>query len=58
MNTYICYFKNKRIEVSAATQYEAQQKAAAIFKARRHWEVAVMIAEKNGVPVIHSTASI
>ena len=55
---YVCFFKNKRTEVYASTSREAQTKAAAFFKARKQYEVTVVLAEKGGVPVVHSTASI
>jgi hypothetical protein len=58
MNGYIAFYKGKRIEVYAATSYEAQQKAAAQFKAKKAYEVTVMLAEKDGVSVIHSPASL
>ena len=57
-NGYVCFFKNKRTEVYASTSREAQTKAAAFFKARKQYEVTVVLAEKGGVPVVHSTASI
>lgn len=58
MNTYIAFYRNKRIEVNAATSYQAQQSAAIQFKAKRSFEVTVMLAEKNGAPVVHSTAAL
>lgn len=33
--TYICFFNRRSIEVQARTTYEAQTKAAAIFKAKQ-----------------------
>lgn len=56
MNGYVCFYQRKRIEVMAATSYEAQQKAATLFKARKAYQVAVMLAEKDGEPVVHSPA--
>jgi len=58
LNSYVCFYKSKRTEVYASTTYEAQTKAAAFFKARKQYEVSVVLAEKAGAPVIHSTASI
>lgn len=58
MNGYVCFYRGKRIEVHAETTFEAQQKAAAQFKARKSYEVTVMLAEKNGEQVTHSTGSI
>jgi hypothetical protein len=58
MHGYVALYRNKRAEVFADTSYEAQQKAAAIFKARRAWEVSVYLVEQNGETVTNSTASI
>jgi hypothetical protein len=55
-NGYVCFYRNSRIEVYASTSYEAQTKAAALFKARKQYEVTVVLAEKGGDPVIHDTA--
>lgn len=53
MNGYIAFYRGKQVEVYAATSYEAQQKAAAVFKARKSHEVTVMLAEIVGVQVVH-----
>jgi hypothetical protein len=58
LNGYVCFYKSKRTEVYASTTYEAQTKAAAFFKARKQYEVTVVLAEKGGEVVVHSTASI
>lgn len=58
MNGYVCFYRGKRIEVYANTSFEAQEKAAKIFKAKKTYEITVVLAEKNGNPVIHSTSSI
>ncbi len=55
MNGYICFYRGKRTEVRATNPLEAQQKAAAHFKARKAYDVTVMLAELNGAPVTHST---
>ena len=44
MFTYICFYKGKEITVNAATTYAAQQMAAAIFKAKKAYEITVMLA--------------
>jgi hypothetical protein len=54
MNGYICFYRGKRIEVYADTTLQAQTKAAAQFKARKAYEVSVMLAEKNGEQVTHT----
>ena len=53
MNGYVCFYRGKRIEVHAPTTYNAQIKAAAIFKARKSYEVSVTLAEKDGKQVTH-----
>ncbi len=57
-NGYKAFYRGKTCEVYAATSYEAQQKAAAVFKAKKSYEVTVMLCEKSGEQVTHSTASI
>ncbi len=50
---YVAFYKNQRAEVWATSSYEAQTKAAAVLKARKRYDVAVVLAD---VPV--STASL
>jgi hypothetical protein len=54
MNGYIAFYRGKQIEVYAPTSYEAQTKAAAIFKAKKSYEVTVMLAERDGEQVVHT----
>ncbi len=55
MNGYICFWRGKRIEVRAESSYAAQLKAAALFKARKAYEVSVTLAERaDGSPVVHT----
>lgn len=58
MNGYIAFFRGKQIEVHAQTSYEAQQKAAQVFKARKAYEVHVVLAERDGQQVEHSTGAV
>jgi hypothetical protein len=51
MRRYIACWRGKQIEVEAETSYAAQLKAAAIFKARKSYEVNVMLAD-----VVHDPA--
>jgi len=51
---YIAMYKGKKIEVYADSIYEAQLKAAKIFKAKKSYEVSVYLCEVNGQEVIHS----
>jgi hypothetical protein len=53
MNGYVALYKGKRIEVYATTSLEAQSKAAEIFRARKAWEITVVLAERDGEPVVH-----
>jgi hypothetical protein len=54
---YICFYRGKRIEVRALRSYDAQLAAAKIFKARKAYDVTVMLAERqDGTPVIHGSA--
>lgn len=46
MNNYECFYKGKRITVQADRTIDAQEKAAVIFKARKRWEVNVVLADK------------
>lgn len=56
MNGYIAFYKGRQIEVMADTSYQAQQRAAQQFKARKSYEVTVVLAEKNGQQVVHDGA--
>jgi hypothetical protein len=51
MNGYKAFYRNKQMEVRAATSYEAQTKAAQAFKARKSHEVTVVLVEKAGETV-------
>lgn len=53
MNGYVCFYRNQRYEVYAETSFKAQQLAAKHFKAKKSWEVTVMLAELANKPVIH-----
>jgi spermidine/putrescine-binding protein len=53
MRTYVCFYKDKRVTVEAETSANAKLKAAAMLKARKTYDVTVVLADK---PI--STASI
>ena len=53
MNGYKAFYKGKQLEVYAESSYEAQLKAAKEFKAKKSYEVTVVLCEKNGDEVIH-----
>jgi hypothetical protein len=54
MNGYKCFYRGKTCEVYAASSYEAQQKAALVFKAKKSYEVTVVLCEKAGEQVVHT----
>lgn len=56
MNGYVCFFNGKRIEVAAATSFEAQTMAAKQLKVpdKRRYQISVMLAEKDDKPVVHT----
>jgi hypothetical protein len=53
MNGYKAFYKEKEMEVYAPTAYMAQQQAFVAFRARKPWEVTVMLCEMDGVQVEH-----
>lgn len=53
MNTYHAFYKGKTIEIEAETSYKAQLAAASKFKAKKSYEVTVVLVAKEGVPVVH-----
>ena len=53
MNGYKAFYKGKTIDVFAETSYAAQKEAAKQFKARKEYEVSVMLCEKGGEQVTH-----
>jgi len=63
MDGYVCFWEQKREEIYADTSYEAQELATAAFqkhtrKKVRSYQVHVVLAERDGQDVVHSTASI
>jgi hypothetical protein len=53
MRKYIAYYARKQIEVEANSSYEAQKKAAKLFKTSKSYDVTVMLAD-----VVHSTTEV
>lgn len=45
MRDYIAFYRGKQIELQAASSYAAQQAAAKIFKARKAYDVSVVLAD-------------
>ena len=59
MFSYICFYKGRQITVQALRSFDAQTIAAKKFKARRPWEVSVILAARSdGSEVVHSAATI
>ncbi len=57
MFTYIAFYRGKQIEVKAMRSFDAQEIAAKAFKARKSYEVTVMLAARpDGTEVIHTAA--
>lgn len=54
MNGYIAFYKGKQLEVYADSSYQAQQKAAIQFRAKKSYEVTVVLAERSGEQVVHN----
>jgi len=50
----MAFYKGKKTEVYAASSYEAQQKAAQVFKVKKSYDVTVVLAEKDGKQVMHT----
>jgi hypothetical protein len=58
MNTYIAFWKGKKIEVKAENPYQAQLMASAELKAKHSYDITVVLAFVGDREVIHSTAEI
>lgn len=54
MNGYKAFFNGRTVEVYADSSYEAQCKAAALFKAKKTYQVTVVLCERQGDQVIHT----
>lgn len=57
-NGYIAFYKGKKMEVMADTSLEAQRLAAHYWRVKKSYQVTVMLAEKNGEQVTHSTGGL
>lgn len=60
LNGYVCFYRDKRIEVYAESSYAAQIKAADQLKVKgmRRSSISVVLAEKAGVAVEFDPASL
>lgn len=57
MNGYKAFYRGKTLEIFAETSLAARDDAAKKFKAKKAHEVSVVLCEKGGEQVTHSTAS-
>jgi len=58
INTYECMYKDKKATVKAKTPYQAQCDAALLFKAKRTYDVIVVLVAVGDREVIHSTTEV
>ena len=58
MHTYLAIYKGIRKELLADSSYQAQKLAADLFKAKKSYDVTVMLLAIDNKVVIHSTVSI
>ena len=54
MNGYQAFYRGRTLDVHAPTSYEAQRQAATVFKAKKAYEVHVVLCEKDGEQVVHT----
>ena len=57
MNGYICFYKGKRLEIRAATQYAAIQEVARLLKvpSKKEYQISATLAERaDGTEVVHT----
>ena len=53
MNTYHAFYKGKKVEIQSDTSYHAQLKAADIFKAKKSYDVTVVLVAKDNEQITH-----
>lgn len=58
MNGYIGFYNQQRIEIYAVSLYAAKLQTIEIFKVKKNKQhlITVMLAEKNGTPIVHNPA--
>jgi len=55
MFTYIAFYRGKQMEIKALRSFDAQEIAAKAFKARKSYEVTVMLVGRpDGTEVVHT----
>ena len=59
MFSYICFYKGRQVIVQALRSFDAQNIAAKKLKARRPWEVSVVLAARSdGSEVVHQPVTL
>jgi hypothetical protein len=58
MNTYIAFYKGRKATVIAETSYKAQQEAATFFKAKKAYDVTIMLHKVEDRTIEHSGAEL
>jgi hypothetical protein len=57
-NTYLCFYRDKKITVEADTTLAARDLAAKQLKVKKAFEVSVHLVAVRGEPYKHSTADL
>jgi hypothetical protein len=52
MRPYIAFYRGRQLQVEAESSYQAQTIAAGLFKARRSYDVTVMLADVKHNPAV------
>lgn len=56
---YRAFYKGKQLDVESENSYAAQTQAALLFRAKKTYQVTVMLlADVEGKPVVHSTVEL
>lgn len=58
MNGYKAFYKGKTVNVYADSSYKAQLDAAKLFKAKKSYQVTVVLCEKKGKGIIQDPSII
>jgi len=53
LNTYHAFYRGRQIELQAETSHKAQLAAAAQFKAKKAYQVSVVLVGIDSKPVVH-----
>jgi len=56
LNGYKAFYKGKTMEVYAESSYQAWLKASELFRAKKSYQVTVILCEKNGKQITHNPA--